>query len=37
MSQTCDFDDIDIIITDKMPEQKYIDIFKESNCHLIVA
>lgn len=37
MSQTCDFNDIDIIITDKEPDKKYIDIFKTYNCQLIVV
>ncbi len=37
MSQTCKFDEIDIIITDKLPLQKYIDIFKENKCELVVV
>ena len=35
--KTCDFDDIDILITDKMPSEEFIQAFKENNVKLVVA
>ena len=35
--KTCNFDDIDILITDKMPSQDYVKVFEKNNIRLIVA
>ena len=37
MSQTCDFDDIDIIITDQQPSNEYVELFKLNDCKLVVV
>ena len=35
--KTCNFDDIDTLITDKMPSQDYVKVFEKNNIRLIVA
>lgn len=37
LSQTCSFDEIDYLITDRMPAQEYIDLFEHTNTKLILA
>ena len=37
LSQTCQFDEIDYLITDKLPDQGYIDLFKQTNTKLVIA
>lgn len=37
LSQTCHFDDIDYLITDKLPDKDYIELFKRSHTKLIIA
>lgn len=36
LSKTANFEDIDYIITDRLPDKKYIEAFKEANVTLIV-
>jgi DeoR/GlpR family transcriptional regulator of sugar metabolism len=37
LSQTCDYEDIDVIITNRMPNDRYIRIFEQSGSRLIVT
>jgi DeoR/GlpR family transcriptional regulator of sugar metabolism len=37
MSQTCDFSDIDVLITDQVPTKEYLDLFETSECSVIIA
>ena len=36
-AKTCDFDRIDVIITDLMPSNDYVELFKKQNIRLIIA
>lgn len=35
--RTCSFNEIDYIITDKLPPQEYIDVFNETNTKLLIS
>jgi DeoR family fructose operon transcriptional repressor len=37
MSQTCDFDQIDILITDQMPSKQYVTLLDQNDCQLVIA
>lgn len=37
MSQTCDFNDIDVLITDQVPTKEYLDLFESSGCKVVIA
>jgi DeoR/GlpR family transcriptional regulator of sugar metabolism len=37
MSQTCDFDQLDILITDQIPSKEYVNLLEQNNCQLVIA
>lgn len=36
VAKTCDFSDIDVLITNKLPRVEYLELFKSNNIELIV-